>query len=642
MPGEAVMQSEQLYRALIECCTDAITLITSDGTIIYASPTIGRITGYAPEELVRTNGLAFIHPDDQEGLRDQLARLTGQNEECLIFEYRLQHKDGAWHWIEGTFTNRLNHPQIGAIVWKHHDISRYKQRLTEEQSARTEAEKQARQYRAIFEAMTDGVGVCDQLGRINHTNAAFRTLFSLATDADPVLLYPHERGVWSIPRDLTGKLLPQEQWPLFRVLRGEDLSSPHTMKIICRDRSGQDHFLDVSGTALRDAIGEIVGGVAVYRDMTERYRLEQQLQDTERKYRSLVESNIIGVMVSDQQGRIYEANERLVELLGYSEEELISGAWRAQGLLTPESRSARIRAWRTVAAHGTSLPEEIEYIHKNGHIIPTLAAATAISQERTRALVMVLDISDRKETERRKQEFLSMVSHELRTPLTAIQGFLELAQTCVERYPISSQVGKDGLIRKLEAILQQAQRQSEIEIRLVGELLDVSRMEMQKFEMVLQPCNLATIVQQVVANQRMASGHPIELLLPDQPIVSVIADADRIEQALTNYLTNAFKYSPSEPVVRVQLTIEGVTARVSVYDRGQGLTLEQQQHIWDRFYQIESSSPHGTYGGGLGLGLHIVRTIIAQHQGQVGVESRPGQGSTFWFMLPLADDPTEL
>jgi signal transduction histidine kinase len=201
-------------------------------------------------------------------------------------------------------------------------------------------------------------------------------------------------------------------------------------------------------------------------------------------------------------------------------------------------------------------------------------------------------------------------------------------------------VGRDGLQRKLEVILQQAQRQTEIEIRLVGELLDVSRMEMQKFEVVLQPCDLTALVRQVVANQQMASARRIELILPSQPVVPVAADADRIEQVLTNYLTNAFKYSSPDQGVWVQLSVEGIMARVSVRDQGPGLTLEEQQHIWDRFYQTGSSSHYEPHGGGLGLGLHIVRTIIAQHQGQVGVESRPGQGATFWFMLLLADDPT--
>jgi len=502
MVREAQVGSDLLFRALIEHSPDVIVLITPDGTITYASPSIAHITGYTSEEVVGMNSCTLVHPDDQENLREQLTNLTGHAEEVLCLEYRWRCKDGTWRWIEGTATNLLDHPQVGAIVCISRDITKRKQLPVFEQAAR-------------------------------------------------------------------------------------------------------------------------------------------ELLDTERKFRSLVESNIVGVMVTDQEGRMYEVNDRLVHLLGYSREELLSGNLRVKDLLVQAYRSARVRAWKTLISHGASLPEEKEYVRKDGSIFPALVAAATIDQERTRALVMLLDISDRREAERRKQEFLGMVSHELRTPLTAIVGFLELALLYVERLAGASSLGTSDLLSTLEAMLQQAQRQAEIETRLVTELLDMARMETQKFELSLQLCNLVTIVQQVVANQQqVVPTRRIELVLPPQTLVPVMADADRIEQVLTNYLTNAFKYSPPDQAVWVRLSVEGLMAQVSVRDQGPGLTEEQQQHVWDRFYQTETARHRGS-NEGLGLGLYIVRTIIAQHQGQVGVESRPGQGATFWFLLPLADEPTQ-
>ena len=115
----------------------------------------------------------------------------------------------------------------------------------------------------------------------------------------------------------------------------------------------------------------------------------------------------------------------------------------------------------------------------------------------------------------------------------------------------------------------------------------------------------------------------------------VIVDAGRVGQVLTNYLINAFKYAPVDQAVSVRLEVVESSARVSVRDQGPGLTPEEQQHVWEHFYQTEPSMYRGT-GGGLGLGLAIAKAIVEQHQGQVGVESAPGQGSTFWFTLPLA------
>jgi signal transduction histidine kinase len=164
----------------------------------------------------------------------------------------------------------------------------------------------------------------------------------------------------------------------------------------------------------------------------------------------------------------------------------------------------------------------------------------------------------------------------------------------------------------------------------------VSRLEMHKFELSVQRENLVTIVQEAVGNrQQAARSRHIELVLPPDEVVPVDADAGRIGQALTNYLTNALKYAPVEQPILVRLEVEASSARVSVRDQGPGLTQEEQQRVWERFYQVAAPGHQGPEGG-LGLGLAIARAIVEQHHGKVGVESAPGRGSTFWFILPLA------
>ena len=230
-----------------------------------------------------------------------------------------------------------------------------------------------------------------------------------------------------------------------------------------------------------------------------------------------------------------------------------------------------------------------------------------------------------------------MVSHELRTPLTVILGLIELALLHIELRPSSLAPEAEGLINQIERVLKRASGQVEIETRLVEELLEVSRLEMHKFELSLQQENLVTIVEETVANQQqVAPTRDIELVLPPDELVPVIADAGRIGQVLTNYLTNALKYAPVEQVVSVHLEVEASGARVSVRDQGPGLTPEQQQWVWERFYQAAGPGLRGP-DRGLGLGLAIAKAIIEQHQGQVGVRSAPGRGSTFWFTVPLAD-----
>src|SRR5712692_144237 len=511
MPLAALIQHEQWFRALIEQSSDAITLVTAEGTILYASPAIARVTSYTAEELVGTNGFAFVHPDELERKPQRFNDLLDHPGKVITVEYRLRLKDGSWRWMEGTATNLLHDPVIGALVVNFRDITERKQAeeeraqlLAREQAARAEAEKerealrQARQeaetraseLAAIFEAMTDGVVVSNSEGQARHTNAAFRAFFNLQADTDPESLLAHKRNAGAIPRDLEGRPLPKDQWAISRVLHGERLSGTNTMDLMCRTSEEQDMYFNASGAPILDDAGQIVGGVVVFRDVTERRRLEQQLQDSERKLRSLVESNIFGMIVSDAQGRIYEANECFAQMLGYSRDELLSETFNWHQLSPPDYQDAQARITQTILSTGALPPLERECLRKDGGRVPVLVGATMIDQQRQRALVVILDISEQKADERRKQDFLSMVSHELRTPLQSIMGFIELALLYRELLPSPLAPEAEELIGKIEMVLKRAMGQVNIEARLVEELLDVSRLETQTLDLALQRCNL--------------------------------------------------------------------------------------------------------------------------------------------------------
>ena len=235
-------------------------------------------------------------------------------------------------------------------------------------------------------------------------------------------------------------------------------------------------------------------------------------------------------------------------------------------------------------------------------------------------------------------EFLGIVSHELRTPLTAIKGNIQLAQLQLKK--VTEKVGLvEGVTCKLESILgrlERADRQIGMQNRLVGDLLDVSRIQAGKLELRPEPCNLVDIVREAIHDQHQASPmRTISLDLACEETVPVIADIDRIGQVVTNYLTNALKYSECNRPVEVSLQSDGHVALVSVQDEGPGLAEIEQQRIWERFYRVEGIEVQSGTGIGLGLGLHICKTIIEYHQGEVGVQSVPCQGSTFWFTLPV-------
>jgi signal transduction histidine kinase/PAS domain-containing protein len=245
-----------------------------------------------------------------------------------------------------------------------------------------------------------------------------------------------------------------------------------------------------------------------------------------------------------------------------------------------------------------------------------------------------------REAQAQMDTFLAIAGHELKTPLTCIKLNLQFTRRRLEKLVHKDSGVPEELYTKATLMLQEfahtGQQVAQLE-RLVNDVLDVSRVRAGKLDLRLEPTDLGTIVREAVGAQRQAApARTLLLQLPAAQPVPVYADACRLGQVVANYLTNALKYAPAEQPVVVGLDVAGQEARVWVRDQGPGLPLEEQARIWERFHQVKGIEVQSDTGVGLGLGLHICRTIIERHQGQVGVESAPGEGSTFWFTLPLA------
>lgn len=265
-----------------------------------------------------------------------------------------------------------------------------------------------------------------------------------------------------------------------------------------------------------------------------------------------------------------------------------------------------------------------------------------LTQEREEARASALALS---EANRRMDDFLSIASHELRTPLTSIKGNVQLAERKMAKLNLFRSRYPQELAREhdfVHSLLERTDRQTELINRLVGDLLDVSRIQSDKFELHMELRDLASIARDVVYEQRIVV-HPREIIfeqLPESPDtcntpVSVLVDADRIGQVMANYITNALKFSDPGSPITVRLDVQNGIARIGVHDEGPGLSEDEQAHIWERFYQSRSIAVKNGSSVGLGLGLHICRTIINRHGGDVGVQSFPEKGVTFWFTLPV-------
>jgi signal transduction histidine kinase len=222
--------------------------------------------------------------------------------------------------------------------------------------------------------------------------------------------------------------------------------------------------------------------------------------------------------------------------------------------------------------------------------------------------------------------FISVASHELRTPLGAMQLLVELLRR-EARSAEEGRVSSDRILERLEGIDRQVGRMS----KLVDRLLDVSRLSEGRVSLEMGPVNLVDIVEQVVDRQRDETEEAeLSVVIESDGAVVGRWDPDRIDQVVTNLVSNAVKYGEGEPI-EVGVADRGDEAACWVTDRGEGIPPAQRERIFERFERGESDHNHS---GGLGLGLWIVREIIHAFGGDIGVESEVGKGSTFYVTLP--------
>jgi two-component system sensor histidine kinase/response regulator len=231
------------------------------------------------------------------------------------------------------------------------------------------------------------------------------------------------------------------------------------------------------------------------------------------------------------------------------------------------------------------------------------------------------EIEYRKQAEHKKDEFISIASHELKTPLTSVKGYIQLLERSIDK-------GDADTVKKH---LQKAQVQLGKLNDLIADLLDMSKIESGKLKFNKQLFSIDELLNNIV--EIMHQSNPeFTITRIGQVSQPVYADEARIEQVIINFLTNAIKYAPGTSEVKVHVKLENEQLYVGVRDYGIGIGQEQQKSVFEKFYRVEETSLHFQ---GLGIGLYISAEIIRRHGGSVGVTSSLGEGSEFYFTIPL-------
>ncbi len=495
-------------------------------------------------------------------------------------------------------------------------------------AARGRLTERLRRQELILHNMRDSIIVTDRAGIITYWNAGATELFGYSSEEmlgrTPALLYP-EADPAALARDLAA------------IAEGNE----YVGEWQGRHKDGTLLWVDLKVTLLRDGVGAAVGYIGVAREITARHQAEEGLRHSEQTFRLLMEAAPIGICVLNAQDRFEAVNDAYCALTGYTREELLAA--QVGDLHPPEERAAHMGRLHARSAAGRSEPVEFTLRTRTGERRTVLGRGATImgADGQPRRLGFVVDITERKTAEevlrranaalerasRAKSAFLATMSHEIRTPLNGVIGLTSLLQAT----PLSPQ--QSEYVSALHA-------SGEGLLGLISDILDFSKIEAGQLSLEVRTFDPRRLVGEVVGlftAQARAKG--LGLNAQVDPLVPALlaGDAGRLRQVLLNLLGNALKFTAQGEVeIAVSLveeSAEGALVRVAVRDTGIGIAPEAQAAMFEPFTQADASTTR-RYGG-TGLGLAIARRLVEAMGGQIGVESAPGQGSTFWLTLRL-------
>ena len=388
-------------------------------------------------------------------------------------------------------------------------------------------------------------------------------------------------------------------------------------------------YFDFTYQAQRNSKGEIVGVANLANDVTKQAILNKKIKKSERDFRELINFMPHKISLSDVEGNPIFYNQNWLDYVGKSSEAFINQP--ILEIIHPEEKDRVSNEVAKCLSEGCDFDLEVRILDKDGNYHWHLTKATPIRDEEGNITFWIsssTEIQKLKEDEKRKEDFLKLVSHELKTPVTSIKGYVQLLLAIL---PSDNDESEKRF--PLKPYLNRIETQVERLIRLLSEMLDISRIEQNELELKNELFNLNKHVEEIVEDLSYTNNN-ININLEHKLDCNVVADRDRIGQVIINFITNAIKYSPD--CDRVEITIyeyQDKEVAVSVKDFGIGIEKKDQQQIFKKFYRV-SGNNDDTYEG-FGIGLYLSSEIIEKHNGKIFIKSDVGEGSEFIFTIPL-------
>lgn len=355
-------------------------------------------------------------------------------------------------------------------------------------------------------------------------------------------------------------------------------------------------------------------------DVTDKVMARRTVEEMEERVRLAVEAAGTGTFDLNLEKRILLTSPRFDAIFGFDH----PVAWEHfAAVIHPDDQEKRTAAHKRAFEDGRLFYEarviyndnSVHWIRVNGQVYFNNDGKPV------RILGTLVDITEYKHLQQQKDDFLSIASHELKTPVTSLKASLQLLD----------RMKNEPSPKMLPRLIEQASRSMQKISALIEDLLNVSRANESELRLNKKEIDIVDLVKNCCGHVRAEGKYDLVLQSPSS--LMVIADEHAVDQVIVNLVNNALKYAPDSLIINLVVETENNFAKVSVSDSGPGIAADKLDHLFERYYQVDDS---GYKNSGLGLGLYICAEIIKKHNGQIGVISEVGVGSTFYFTLPLA------
>lgn len=606
---KALAESEERYRMLADNSGDFVGLHDINGYFLYASPSVKKMLGYDPEEVIGSNPYDFFHPDDINAVAEHHKRLNIYTPAPQI-EFRYRHKDGHYVWLESTV--KLIPDENGKparILVSNRDIS--KRKRTEEILEHTRE-----RLRIFTELTTEGI-VLDENGKIVDANPSICTMLNISIEemiGTDIFQFVHDENI----EDLIKK------WE-------RNTSSTIELKLKTRDGDVFDaqleaKYLNLYNRNLR---------VSIVRNITEQLKTQEEI----RKLSTAVTQSPASIVITNLEGNIEYVNPQFSKATGYSALEVYG---RNPRILKTNYTPMEVykEMWNKITS-GKTWKGEFRNKRKNGsefwesaiispifndkgQIIKFLAIKEDITAKKDAEEALIKSEKMLQEANATKDKFFSIIAHDLRSPFNTILGFSELLLKNLGNYDFD----------ECQSMIQSIYDSSWKTFNLLDNLLIWSKTQTNKISYSPKGFDIQNVIRRHISFYNEAAGKKeIEIKATCTGDLTVYADVDMVATIMRNLISNAIKFTPRKGIINISaINTEQTHVQISIADTGVGI----DKVNLDKLFKVDEC--HTTKGTedetGTGLGLVLCKEFVEKNRGTISVTSTPGKGSTFLFTLP--------